>query len=126
MDRTSPGMRADLYDTEWDGACARHDLSVPAVSDAEPEVGTAPPGTRKVKRRALLVLVALAMPMQAPRLSEHGAAHGIPREALFSFSPAEMLLPPVDVALARLAAESASASCWVQQLRPQGGDCAAR
>ena len=119
-------MRATPYDTEWDGAWAGHDRSVPATTEAESEVGTARSGTRKVKRLVLFVLVALAMPMRAPLLSEDGAAHGLPREALFSFSPAEMLLPPVDVALARLSAESASASCWVQQLRPQGGDCAAR
>ncbi|TDH63284.1 hypothetical protein E2C06_07905 [Dankookia rubra] len=75
-------------------------------------------------RWAMLALVVLAMPMPTKLLSEDGASRGIPREALFSFSPAEMMLPPVDVALARLAAESASASCWVQRLRPHGGGCA--
>jgi hypothetical protein len=115
-------MRAPLYDTEWDGASARHDQPVPVALEAEPEMGASQPGNRKVMRRVLLVLVALAMP--TPLLSEDVAARSVPREALFSFSPVEILLPPVDVALARLSAESASASCWVQQLRPQGDGCA--
>jgi hypothetical protein len=119
-------MRTALHDAEWDGAWARHDQSVPVAPDAEPEMGIARSGNRRVTRWVLLVLVALAVPMPTPPLSGDGATRDLPREALFSFSPVEMLLPPVDFALARLAAESASAGCWVQQLRPQGDGCAAR
>jgi hypothetical protein len=61
--------------------------------------------------------------MPTPLLSNDGLSGGLPHEAMFSFSPAEVLLPPIHIAIARLAAESAVASCWVQQLWPQGGDC---
>src|SRR3954469_9303640 len=119
-------MRTALHDTEWDGAWAGHDQSVPVAPDAEPEMAAAKSDNRQVMRWVLLVLVALAVPMPTPPLPGGGATRALPREALFSFSPVEMLLPPVDFALARLAAESASAGCWAQQLRPQGDGCAAR
>ena len=119
-------MRTALRDTEWDGIWAGRDQSAPVAPDVEPEMGVSQSGSRQLKRWVLLVLVALVIPMPPPLLSRDGAPRGLPREALFSFSPVEMLLPPVDVAVARLSAESASAGCWVQQLRPQGDGCAAR
>jgi hypothetical protein len=119
-------MRTALHDAKWDGAWAGHEQSVPVAPDAEPEMGGSRSGNRQAKRWVLLVLVALAVPIPTPPLSGDGATRGLPRDSLFSFSPVETLLPPVDFALARLAAESASAGCWVQQLRPQGDGCAAR
>ena len=112
-------MRTALRDTEWDGIWAGHDRSVPAAPVAAPEMAVPRSGNRQVKRWVLLVLVALAVPTPSP--SGTDAARGRPRETPFSLSPVEMLLPPVDVAVARLSAELASAGCWVQRPRPQGG-----
>jgi hypothetical protein len=116
-------MRAALRDAEWNEAWAGYDQVVPSAPAAQPVACIRPSGNRKARSWAVLALVALALPMPTQLLCEDGAPRGIPREAVSSFSPAEMLLPPVEVALARLAAESASASCWVQQLRPQGSGC---
>ncbi|WP_431267804.1 hypothetical protein [Dankookia sp. P2] len=114
-------MRDGLHDTEWDCIPGGYDR---AAADSA-LVATAPRiGNRKLRHWVVLALVALLVPMPNPLLCEDGASRGIPREAMFSFSPVEILLPPVDVSLARLSAESASASCWVQQLRPQGPGCA--
>ena len=117
-------MLDPLDDTEWDAMRAGHDRAAPLATAAEPKGAAARGGNRRLRRWAVLALVALTIPIPTQLLSEDGASRGIPRDALFSFSPTEMLLPPVDVALARLAAESASAGCWVQQLHPRGSGCA--
>ena len=119
-------MRAPLHDEEWDGAWARHDRSMPAAPAAAPRPAVQTARGRKPRSWIALVLVALTLPSPTHPLPGDGATRGIPREALFSLSPAEVMLPPLDVAIARLSAESASASCWVLQLRPQGGGCPER
>lgn len=117
-------MRSSLHDPDWDLAWAGYDRSIPALPVPRPVADQGQRGNRQAKRSALPLMVALAMAVPASLPTGRGAAPGLPRDALISLSPAERLLPPVDAAIARLSIESASAACWVQQLRPEGGSCA--
>ena len=119
-------MQTALHDTEWDHVWSEHDRHVPAPPSSSPAKALKRPGTRKARhfRLAALALLALALPAQL--LSDDGVTQGLSREALFSFSPIEVALPPLDASIARLAAESAGATCWVLDLRPQGSGCPPR
>jgi hypothetical protein len=124
-DRESSWMRFATKDPEWDGIWARYDRHPPAAPAIQQVLVVRHPDNRSAKRWFLLALVALALPFPTPLLSDDDAAGGLPRGAAASLSPVEVMLPPLELAVARLAAESASAACWVLQLRPQGGACGA-
>ncbi|MFC7472900.1 hypothetical protein ACFQS7_00935 [Dankookia sp. GCM10030260] len=118
-------MRTATKNAEWDGIWARYDLSTPPTPTRRQAPAIPQAGNRSARWGFLLALVALGIPFPTPLLSDEDVTGGLPREAVTSFSPVEAVLPPVGLAVARLAAESATAACWVLQLQPQGGGCGA-
>ena len=118
-------MRKPLHDTEWDGARLAHDrdASAPAMPGA---CSPRPHGHNGWAKRWLMpALVCFAVPLPSRLLSDDGAIQGVPWEALFSFAPTKTTLPSLEASIARLAAESANATCWVLKLRPHVEGCVA-
>jgi len=116
-------MRKPLHDTEWDDRSAAYDRHVPHIAADEPAADAPRRRNLRLKHALMLALAFFALPLPGQLRSADGATAGLTRDAVFSFSPVEVTLPPIEVSLARLADESASATCWVLELRPRGTGC---
>ncbi len=117
-------MRKSSDDAEWDVLWATHDQRLVPAPVVAPDAAPQKRSNLRLKHWLMLALAFFALPLPGQLLSADGTTGALPREAIFSLSPIEVALPPLDASIARLAAESASASCWVMELRPQGGGCA--
>jgi hypothetical protein len=122
------------HQDEWDQVWQDYDRRRPAVVKPQPVTAPHPvaptPATltqvptarRRNRGYGLLLAVSaclgLATLFGMPKASQYPA----PAEAmasLASLAPEEAELPPLTVAVSRLAAESNAAACWVMRLAPQ-------
>jgi hypothetical protein len=109
----------DEYDRRGNASVATRPAPAPESAPASPVTVGLVPGHGHSRRFWLPALVLLLFPGQTQSVwSEARPAAAAPA----SLSPLEAVLPPLDATIARLAAESPAAACWVAQLRP-GGDC---
>jgi len=121
MASDGPATARDDWDLVWQAYDRRHAGPVPRP-DAAPAV------PRRRARGPVLALacclagcLALA-PGLVTVLAELSDAKALAGPV--SLAPDEAALPPLSVAIARLAAESADAACWVRRLDPRGRGCA--
>jgi hypothetical protein len=111
-----------MADDEWESVWREYDRRAPTSPPAAPAAPKA-----RARRPSPLVLLALGLSLAlAPRLASLQAnmAGGIDRPPVAaSLSPAEAELPPLSASVARLAAHSADAACWVMRLDPRQPAC---
>ncbi|MDO9709782.1 hypothetical protein [Paracraurococcus lichenis] len=117
-------MHVRAHDDEWEQVWATYDQTSADAMPAVPPVAAAPVvrGVRERGRGGLLLgalLLALLPAATQPPL--HAPLQVL--AAADSLSPVEALLPPLAVALGRLAGESDAAACFALSLRPGGGAC---
>jgi hypothetical protein len=113
---------------EWEQVWSVYDHgAVLPVPPPEAVAAVRKPVLRPALRKALagcgvLLLIGLLIGMLA--LPKAGIGSAGRAAALASLAPDEGMLPPLSVAIARLAAQSPEAACWALRLHPQGSGCA--
>lgn len=118
------------HQDEWDQVWQDYDRRRPAVVKSQPvaaphRVAPAPATLTEVRRNrgyglllAVSACLGLATLFGMPKASQYpGPAEAV--ASLASLAPEEAELPPLTVAVSRLAAESGAAACWVMRLAPQ-------
>ena len=119
---------------EWDQVWQDYDRRRPAVVKRQPEAvpkvvaaapvpsGQASAARRRTRGFGLLLgfgaCLGLATLFGMPNAGSYPAP-AVTLTSLASLAPEEAEMPPLTVAVSRLAAESSAAACWVMRLAPQ-------
>ena len=119
---------------EWDQVWQDYDRRRPAVVKFQPMAASSPvapasvtsipvsAARRRTRGFGLLLAVTACLGLAALFGLPETRRYPAPAEALASLAslaPEEAELPPLTVAVSRLAAESSAAACWVMRLAPQ-------
>ncbi|SDB60562.1 hypothetical protein [Belnapia rosea] len=117
----SPRSRSGIADDDWDRVWQDYDRRHPKpVAPAAREIVKPKPLRGRISAMLLALALSLAL---APRPASLMTGQPDGGESLVSLSPTEAELPPLSTSVARLAAESAHAACWVLQLDPRRPAC---
>ena len=111
------------YDRRRPAAARPQPVATPALAAAAPASPARAPAVRR-RTRGYGVLLTLAAGLILAILSGVPGAGRYPAPAkalasLASLAPEEAEMPPLTLAVSRLAAESATAACWVMRLAPE-------
>ena len=110
------------YDRRRPAAVRRQPVAAPVPVPALAPVAQAPAVKRRNRGYGLLLAVSaclgLATLFGVPMAGQYPAP-AVAVASLASLAPEEAELPPLTVAVSRLAAESSAAACWVMRLAPQ-------